>query len=180
MKLREANRSNDDVLNFEIEELRPKMGNLRNMAEKLVKIFVGQKSDVEPEMEMLGQRYDKCFCLSLLQFHHVDFQSVFFRWSEIIKDVEERLAKNKPFKMVSHMHVATGQTIAMPNLNDVDEEIDTLPETELIPHRPPSSHYVGEKYVKKPSTGNEVFLPALSSGESSPDLKGKDTLLLKR
>jgi hypothetical protein len=50
-------KSEDRVLGREIEEWRPKFGNLRNMAEKLVQIFVGQKNDVEPEMENLGQRW---------------------------------------------------------------------------------------------------------------------------
>ena len=55
-KLLESRKSEERALGREIEEWRPKVGNLRNMAEKLVQIFVGQKNDVVPEMEMLGQR----------------------------------------------------------------------------------------------------------------------------
>jgi len=54
------------------------------MAEKLVQIFVGQKNDVEPEMEILGQR-----------------------WNEIVKDVEDRLASNRDFKMVEVENIRT-------------------------------------------------------------------------
>ena len=57
-KLLESRKSEERALGREIEEWRPKVGNLRSMAEKLVQIFVGQKNDVEPEMETLGQRFD--------------------------------------------------------------------------------------------------------------------------
>lgn len=85
MKLHDSGRSADCALDEEIEELRPKIGNLRNLAEKLVKMFVGQKSDVEPEMEILGQRYAQLnFRLNLFGFfiilfgknvRHEDFKS---------------------------------------------------------------------------------------------------------
>lgn len=55
-KLLESRKSEERALGREIEEWRPKVGNLRSMAEKLVQIFVGQKNDVEPEMKNLGQR----------------------------------------------------------------------------------------------------------------------------
>jgi hypothetical protein len=83
-KLLESRKSEERALGREIEEWRPKVGNLRTMAEKLVQIFVGQKNDVEPEMEILGQR-----------------------WNEIVKDVEDRLASNRDFKMVEVENIRT-------------------------------------------------------------------------
>ena len=62
----ESRKSEERALGREIEEWRPKVGNLRNMAEKLVQIFVGQKNDVEPEMEILGQRSAATFATFII------------------------------------------------------------------------------------------------------------------
>ena len=68
-KLLESRKSEERALGREIEEWRPKFGNLRSMAEKLVQIFVGQKNDVEPEMKNLGQRFVYLLVLLYVVIH---------------------------------------------------------------------------------------------------------------
>ena len=105
---------------------RAKMSNLRQMAEKLVQLFVNDCNDVEPEMA-----------------------SLHLRWQHIVKEVEKRLRANQAFRMVeveeikttiSHLSITTRTdpiatttttSIVSPSAQDYpDEEIETLIEDE--------------------------------------------------
>ena len=94
---------------------RAKMSNLRQMAEKLVELFVKDSNDVEPEMA-----------------------SLHLRWQHIVQEVEKRLGSHQAFRMVeveeikttiSHLSITTDTaTPSMATLPDYhpDEEIETL------------------------------------------------------
>ena len=94
---------------------RAKMSNLRQMAQKLVELFVKDSNDVEPEMA-----------------------SLHLRWQHIVQEVEKRLASHQAFRMVeveeikttiSHLSITTDTaTTAAATLQDYhpDEEIVTL------------------------------------------------------
>ena len=94
---------------------RAKMSNLRQMAEKLVELFVKDSNDVEPEMA-----------------------SLHLRWQHIVQEVEKRLGSHQAFRMVeveeikttiSHLTITTDTaTPSMATLPDYhpDEEIETL------------------------------------------------------
>ena len=95
---------------------RAKMSNLRQMAEKLVELFVKDSNDVEPEMA-----------------------SLHLRWQHIVQEVEKRLGSHQAFRMVeveeikttiSHLSITTDTATppSMATLPDYhpDEEIETL------------------------------------------------------
>ncbi|CAB4069403.1 unnamed protein product [Lepeophtheirus salmonis] len=117
-------------LGQEIESLRPEMSNLREMAIKLVVMFVGKKGDVEPEMRSLGQR-----------------------WDDIVRTVEERLAQNKEIPTPSSIVSSSNNTKkTLPPLSNYfspdsemdSEEIVTLPEDddEMVSSCSSSSHHI--------------------------------------
>ena len=136
---------------------RAKMSNLRQMAEKLVQLFVNDCNDVEPEMA-----------------------SLHLRWQHIVKEVEKRLRANQAFRMVeveeikttiSHLSITT-RTDPIPSTTSIvspssaqdypDEEIETLIEDEehspsnpgskirFTSHLVNSSDSISSEHLQKP------------------------------
>ncbi len=113
--------SQEKEIGQELDQIRPKMGNLRRMAEKLVQLFVSQREDVEPEMNLLAQR-----------------------WEHIAHEVEKRIQSNQAFRMVeveeikttiAHLSIPLSEPVVtivtQPSpIVDPDEEIETLIEVE--------------------------------------------------
>ena len=122
-KLGTNRESQERAIGQELNEWKPKIGNLRKMAEKLVQLFVNQKEDVEPEMANLDQR-----------------------WDHIVREVEKRIKSNEAFRMVeveeikttiSHLSIPSEPvvTVTQPSpVVDPDEEIVTLIEDDY-PHQ---------------------------------------------
>ena len=114
--------SQERAIGQELDEWKPKIGNLRKMAEKLVQLFVSQKDDVEPEMAKIDQR-----------------------WDHIVREVEKRIKANEAFRMVeveeikttiSHLSIPVTSepivTVTQPSpIIDPDEEIETLIEDDI-------------------------------------------------
>ena len=183
LSIKLSSKANDERSNLgnEVEEWKPKVRDLRSLAEKLVEMFVGQKEDVEPEMKKLGQR-----------------------WEEIVSQVEKRFAEKKSFKMVevettkttiSKMTIPTTKVSAAVAMGaegeDEDDVIDTLPEENAsssnsnLKRRLPNELALNDlkRSRDENKTGllresNSPLLP--SSRESSPDLEVvTGTMILK-
>lgn len=186
VNLRLNNRDSEErELGKEIEDMKPKISDLRAMAEKLVEMFVksGAGKDVEPDMKMLG-----------------------LRWGDLVLKVENRLKTNREFKMVeveeikttiSHLTIPTtvatkvvtshthqyhtnGSNGSNGNGHYMDEdEIDTLPEEDSLPSsskslkRPLPAELdlsaADRSFGKKSSSSVERESSLLSSRDSSPD-----------